>query len=91
MNLQIFSKPNPYIHSKDQDFVLGASLELIIKTNDNTTNQEIIVPVVAIECKTYIERNMLDSCSGTARRLKNAMPYCIYIVYTLIPIHSKRT
>lgn len=78
---EIFVKPNPYIHSKDQDFVLGVSLELIIKSDGATEIKEnIIVPVLAIECKTYIERNMLDSCSGTARRLKSAMPYCLYIV-----------
>jgi hypothetical protein len=78
---EIFIKPNPYIHSKDQDFVIGVSLELRIKSADTTEIKEnIIVPVLAIECKTYIERNMLDSCSGTARRLKSAMPYCLYIV-----------
>lgn len=78
---EIFVKPTPYIHTKDQDFVLGVELELIIRTDTKTeTKETIIVPVLAIECKTYIERNMLDSCSGTARRLKSAMPYCIYIV-----------
>jgi hypothetical protein len=78
---EIFIKPNPYIHSKDQDFVIGVSLELIIKADGaNEIKEDIIVPVLAIECKTYIERNMLDSCSGTARRLKSAMPYCLYIV-----------
>ncbi len=78
---EIFIKPNPYIHSKDQDFVIGVRLELKIKADGaNEIKEDIIVPVLAIECKTYIERNMLDSCSGTARRLKSAMPYCLYIV-----------
>ena len=78
---EIFIKPNPYIHSKDQDFVIGVRLELKIKADAaNEIKEDIIVPVLAIECKTYIERNMLDSCSGTARRLKSAMPYCLYIV-----------
>ncbi|MBK9258056.1 MAG: Bpu10I family restriction endonuclease [Saprospiraceae bacterium] len=78
---EIFIKPNPYIHSKDQDFVIGVNLELKIKADGaNEIKEDIIVPVLAIECKTYIERNMLDSCSGTARRLKSAMPYCLYIV-----------
>lgn len=78
---EIFVKPTPYFHTKDQDFVLGVELELIIRTDaKNEIKEAIIVPVLAIECKTYIERNMLDSCSGTARRLKSAMPYCIYIV-----------
>lgn len=77
----IFDKPNPFVHSKDQDFVLGGSLQLTIKTtNGHSFNEHIIIPVIAIECKTYIERNMLDSCAGTARRIKKAMPYCLYIV-----------
>ena len=75
-----FNKPNPYIHTKDQDFVLGISLSLTISTEKKDFNEKIIIPVLAIECKTYIEKNMLDSCAGTARRLKSAMPYCIYIV-----------
>lgn len=77
---EIFLEPNPYFHSKDQDFVLGVSLGVTIQAEEKSYSQEIIIPVVAIECKTYIERNMLDSCSGTASRIKSAMPYCIYIV-----------
>jgi hypothetical protein len=78
---EIFIKPNPHVHSKDQDFVIGVRLELKINTDgSNEIKEDIIIPVLAIECKTYIERNMLDSCSGTARRLKSAMPYCLYIV-----------
>ena len=42
--------------------------------------EDIVVPIFAIECKTYLERNMLDSCAGTASRLKKAMPYCLYLV-----------
>lgn len=77
----IFTNPNPYIHTKDQDFILGAVFTLIVKSKiDTEISENIIVPVLAIECKTYLERNMLDSCSGTARRLKSAMPYCLYIV-----------
>lgn len=78
---EMFIKPNPYIHTKDQDFILGVKIELIINANKkNEVSNEVVIPVVAIECKTYIERNMLDSCSGTASRLKKAMPYCIYVV-----------
>jgi len=71
---------NPYIHSKDQDFVLGISVDIKVTSGNNETTQSTILPVVAIECKTYLEKNMLDSCANTATRLKNAMPYCIYMV-----------
>jgi hypothetical protein len=75
-----FINPHPYFHSKDQDFILGANLKISIESSAQKINSSIKIPFVAIECKTYIERNMLDSCSGTARRLKSAMPYCLYIV-----------
>ena len=39
-----------------------------------------MVPAVAIECKRYLERNMLDECAGTAEKIKRATPYCLYLV-----------
>lgn len=76
----VFDKPNAYIHTKDQDFVLGVNVGIEVTADGNSQNTMTVIPVVAIECKTYLERNMLDSCAATAGRLKNAMPYCIYIV-----------
>lgn len=78
----MFENPKPYIHKKMQDFVMGISLTLSMSSDGTNMipGEKIVVPVVAIECKTYIERNMLDSCAGTAHRLKSAMPYCMYIV-----------
>ncbi|MBS3176456.1 Bpu10I family restriction endonuclease [Candidatus Woesearchaeota archaeon] len=78
----IFAEPNPYIHTKDQDFVLGCIIEITVnaKGSESHNRNEVVIPIIAIECKTYLERNMLDSCAATARRLKGAMPYCLYIV-----------
>jgi hypothetical protein len=84
----LFKNPSPAVHTKDQDFVLGCNIQLSSSIKDgalgkdkkSTTITNVVVPVVAIECKTYIERNMLDSCAGTAKRLKAAMPYCLYLV-----------
>jgi hypothetical protein len=80
----VFSDPNPYIHTKDQDFVLGCLTKISVSaqgcSDDKKFESSIVIPVVAIECKTYIERNMLDSCAATARRLKVAMPYCLFLV-----------
>ena len=78
--INVFNNPNANIHTKDQDFVLGANVEIQITADGVSHNTPTVIPIVAIECKTYLERNMLDSCAATAGRLKNAMPYCIYIV-----------
>lgn len=82
----LFENPTPHLHTKDQDFVLGCTVNLYSQAKSSSGKSasvklsEVVVPVVAIECKTYIERNMLDSCAGTAHRLKAAMPYCLYVV-----------
>ena len=80
----MFNEPGEYFHSKDQDFMFGAQFSVYIRPDNidsgKVKNTKIIVPVIAIECKTYLERNMLDSCAGTATRIKKATPYCLYIV-----------
>jgi hypothetical protein len=76
----VFEKPIANIHTKDQDFVLGVNVGIEVIADGSSQTTMTVIPVVAIECKTYLERNMLDSCAATAGRLKNAMPYCIYIV-----------
>ncbi len=82
---EMFVDPGAYFHTKDQDFMFGVELSVCISSKSDTDLDQIkatdiIVPIVAIECKTYLERNMLDSCAGTATRLKKATPYCLYIV-----------
>lgn len=78
---EVFNNVAPYLHTKDQDFVLGVSMSICVASGESKLKPtETVLPIVAIECKTYLERNMLDSCANTANRLKRAMPYCIYIV-----------
>lgn len=76
----VFNYPSAYIHTKDQDFVLGATVDINVVADGEEETTSTVIPVVAIECKTYLERNMLDSCAATASRLKSAMPYCVYMV-----------
>lgn len=76
------TKPEYTIHRKDHDFVIGASLSLTLTVEGQKDEQKdsIVIPAVAIECKRYLERNMLDECSGTADRVKKATPYCLFFV-----------
>ena len=78
----LVSAPEFTIRKKDHDFVIGATVELSIKAlrSKETKEASIVVPAVAIECKRYLERNMLDECAGTAEKVKRATPYCIYCV-----------
>lgn len=80
---KMFSDPNPCISVKNQDFALGASYELKISPNvkdGKEFSSKIILPVVAIECKTYLAKNHLDMCASTASDIRRAMPYCMYII-----------
>jgi hypothetical protein len=74
--------PEYTVRSKDHDFVLGARLEMRVAADGSTTSnsEKLVIPAAAIECKRYLERNMLDECAGTAERIKKATPYCRYIV-----------
>lgn len=80
----VCAEPSPAIHTKDQDFVLGAAIAITAAPSESkepvAPPRKVVVPIVAIECKTYIAKNQLDSCAGTASRIKAAMPYCVYIV-----------
>lgn len=79
---ELVSQPAYTIRRKDHDFVIGSSLELSMKVPGSNQSQDdlIVIPAVAIECKRYLERNMLDECSGTAEKVKKATPYCLYFV-----------
>lgn len=79
---ELVAGPSFTIKSKDHDFVLGSQLtiDLRAKSSNGVKGEYIVVPAVAIECKRYLERNMLDECSGTAEKLKKATPYCLYFV-----------
>ncbi|WP_394127295.1 Bpu10I family restriction endonuclease [Vibrio hepatarius] len=74
--------PEYTVRKKDHDFVLGSNLKLSIGSTStgNQVQSDIVIPSIAIECKRYLERNMLDECSGTAEKVKRATPYCKYFV-----------
>ena len=68
--------PQVGINVKDQDFAIYR--EFIISVN-NGIPKEIMVPAVAIEAKTFIDKTMLDSMIATAEKLKNGNPYTRFI------------
>ncbi|GFE67250.1 Bpu10I family restriction endonuclease [Litoreibacter roseus] len=78
----IFNDPNPRIAKKDQDFAIGATFQLTIQPEggESPIKSGILIPIVAIECKTYLAKNHLDMCASTAASIKTAAPYCMYVV-----------
>lgn len=79
----LFSNPNPKIARKDQDFAIGSTMKIDIGpagASDASFQGNFTLPVIAIECKTYLAKNHLDMCSSTAQSLNRANPYCMYII-----------
>lgn len=75
-------KPGAQIEEKDHDFVIGVNIEAQFKTSGHLTTEahNFKIPAVAIECKTYLDKTMLEGSSTAAAQLKTANPNAIYIV-----------
>lgn len=72
--------PGVYINKKNQDFTISKIVRCIFETNKKQEKVELIVPAVAIECKTFIPSTMLGQSSFEAQRLKQGNPYALYLI-----------
>lgn len=72
--------PNVFINYKNQDFTISKHIKCTFECNGNKEKKEIIVPSIAIECKTYIPSTMLGQSIYEAQLLKQGNPYSLYIV-----------
>lgn len=70
------------IEKKDHDFAIGVSVlsSLTCKGLDISENDEWDIPAIAIECKTYLDKTMLQDASTAADQLKQKNPNAMYIV-----------
>ncbi len=75
---KFLNSPNMKINEKDQDFSIYRAIQL----KADNENKKINVPIVSIECKTYIDKTMLEGSIATAEKIKYGNPYCKYIVVT---------
>jgi hypothetical protein len=68
---------NAKIKTKDIDFCIGKKFDV----NISEDRYHIIIPVIAIECKTYIDKTMLSEAQFTAQKMKQGSPnvkvYCV--------------
>ena len=75
---------NIVINVKNQDFSI--SKEVVLKSrvsnNENWQENKIYVPVVSIECKTYLDKTMYEGSVSTAEKIKKGNPYCIFLIVT---------
>lgn len=66
------------VNEKDQDYTIYRALDINI--NGNELDRPINIPVVAIECKTYLDRTMLEGAIATANEIKSGSPYSNFYV-----------
>lgn len=66
------------LHKKDVD--IGIAKEFGVKINDKRTG--LIIPVVAIECKTYLDNTMFSEAQFTAQKLKSGTPAVKALIVT---------
>lgn len=79
---EMVSAPNALIEIKDHDFSIGCSVtaKMTCKGVEEHEIHNWDIPAVAIECKTYLDKTMLQDVSTAADQLKQKNPNAMYIV-----------
>jgi hypothetical protein len=76
------NSPSALIEKKDHDFAIGTSIKAVMRCAGSQVieQHDWDVPAVAIECKTYLDKTMLQDVSTAAEQLKQKNPNAMYIV-----------
>lgn len=79
---EMVTTPSFHIERKDHDFVIGVSVEAKFRCEGSKAVQTetLQIPAVAIECKTYLDKTMLEGASTAASQLLVINPNALYIV-----------
>ena len=78
----LIEKPHGTVERKDHDFAIGVRVTAKLKSRGSTEieEHEWDIPAVAVECKTYLDKTMLQDASTGAEQLKHKNPNAMYIV-----------
>jgi hypothetical protein len=68
--LGINSQGKAIIRTKNIDFCIGKHFGVTFESQ----SEKLIIPVIAIECKTYTDKTMLNEAQFTAQKLKQGSP-----------------
>lgn len=79
---EMLSKPHVKIEKKDHDFAIGVTINTKMSCAgvSNEEHHSFQIPAIAIECKTYLDKTMLEGSSTAAEQLKYRNPNALYIV-----------
>lgn len=73
-----FTNIDVKVNTKDQDYAIYRELLMSVDGASYPLN----IPVAAVECKTYVEKTMLERIIATAEKVKSGNPYCRFVVVT---------
>ena len=84
-NIDYFNKRcDIIIHEKNQDYTIAKRIMIKTKPCDATEWKEVetLIPIIAIECKTYFDKTMYEGAASTAEKIKLGIPNCLYLLAT---------
>jgi Bpu10I-like restriction endonuclease len=78
----MLTHPGEKIETKDHDFAIGAKIKAVMSCEGSAEQSAFVleVPAIAIECKTYLDKTMLEGSSMAAEQLRFVHPNALYIV-----------
>lgn len=79
---EFLTRPQIIIETKDHDFVIGTSLKATFRSlrDEEISTKVMQIPAVAVECKTYLDKTMLEGASLSAEELKRINPSARYLI-----------
>ncbi len=79
---EMVKSPCIKIERKDHDFVIGVTINSEMRCAGSRIEEKVAfqIPAVAIECKTYLDKTMLEGSSTAGEQLKTRNPNALYIV-----------
>lgn len=80
--ISMVTSPNTFIEKKNHDFVIGSTINAKFQCEGmpNVDSVHFDMPAVAIECKTYLDKTMLEGASTAGEQLKSRNPNAMYLV-----------
>ena len=80
--ISMITTPNAFVEMKDHDFVIGVTIHasFVCAGMRETDDVSFDIPAIAIECKTYLDKTMLEGASTAGEQLKARNPNALYIV-----------
>lgn len=78
---EMVKRPSALVEIKDHDFAIGISVDASMQCNNSSESEthRWDIPAIAIECKTYLDKTMLQDVSTAAEQLKQKNPNAVYI------------